>query len=69
MKDTNKKGVVSPKLPKSIKVSIYDLLDELEAEELNEKINDYLSDTYGFCVYGYNVKDLEIVDIDWDTKE
>jgi len=68
MKDTNK-GVVSPKLPKKVKVCIYDLLDEMETEILNEKINDYLSDTYGYCMYSYAVKDLEIVDIDWDTEE
>lgn len=43
-------------------------LDDDVFERLNEAINDYLSDTYGFCVNGYDYQ-LTISDIDWDTEE
>ena len=47
------------------------LADEIEdTDYVEEVINDYLSDEYGWCVNSYNweiVKDkIKITDIDWD---
>lgn len=44
------------------------VMSEDLATLLNEEINDYLSDKYGYCVeaYGYEIKVSEIF---WDTSE
>lgn len=46
---------------------------DVDADELDESILDYLSDTYGFCVNSYRFvrkgDKLKIFDIDWDTTE
>lgn len=58
------------KLPKEIKCSIFDILDNCEANDLCDLITDWLSDKYGFCVnsYYYDIK-VNLSDIDWDTTE
>ena len=34
-----------------------EMLQEIEDEDpYMESINDYLSDTYGFCMFGYNIE-------------
>lgn len=46
---------------------------DVDADELDESILNYLSDTYGFCVNNYRFlregDKLKIFDIDWDTTE
>lgn len=69
MKDT-KKGVVSPKLPKQVKVRLSDLFDSWFDDELTEHINNYLFEKYGFCNNGYSYDDtITISDIDWEMEE
>lgn len=76
MKDT-KKGVVSPKLPKKVSFNLSELdyeKEDLEDDEIiGEIIGNYLSDTYGFCHYGflYEIKDNKVYcsNIIWDTEE
>ena len=48
--------------------------EELEDDELEEVLSDYLSDTYGYCHNGFHFDEDEegiilISDIDWDTEE
>lgn len=61
---------MTKKLPKHLKLDLWDILDESLRDEVAEKISDYLSNTYGYCInsYGYATP-LEISDIDWDTDE
>lgn len=42
-------------LPIQLELTLADMIEEdLEDEEIvTEKINDYLSDNYGFCVFDY----------------
>lgn len=46
---------------------------DVDADELDESILNYLSDTYGFCVNTYRFTrkgdKLKIFDINWDTTE
>ena len=46
---------------------------DVDADELDESILNYLSDTYGFCVNSYRFRregdKLKIFDIDWDITE
>jgi len=69
MKDTKKKkGLASPKLPKKVVIDLKELDDEI-----GYLLGDYLSDTYGYCHYGftYAIKGDKVVcsDIDWDTSD
>jgi len=64
-----------PELPEVVNLNINDL-DYEDGDDLDEKIGDYLSDTYGYCVNGFcifymNTTTGEIVvnEIDWDTSE
>ena len=58
------------KLPKTVKVSLLDLMDSWFDDELTQRINDYLSNKYGYCVNGYVFDDIiTITNIDWDTEE
>ena len=56
-------------LPKTLKLDLFDLLDEDLKEEIIDKVNNYLSDTYGFLVscFGYN-DTFELTDIDWERE-
>ena len=52
------------------------LADAIEDQEyLEEEINDYLSDTYGYCMSGYDytidekVPVIHITNIDWDVSD
>ena len=47
-----------------------------DGDDLYECITNYLSDTYGYCIYGYDTEDLDtttgnitVTNIEWDTKE
>lgn len=46
---------------------------ETEADEISEIISDYLSDTYGFCVFGFQYEvepdHINIYKIEWDCQE
>ena len=63
-------------LPTEINVPCHEVdidwhnLNEFEREEL---LMDWLSDTYGFCHYGFMYEEtdgiIHITDIDWDTAE
>ena len=58
-------------LPDSVVIP-YDYMDP-EIDDIEESINNYLSDAYGFCVKTYNYEqyiDYVIVnDIEWDTED
>lgn len=63
-------------LPKKLYVNPYDIdaeWDDLEEQEQEEAISDYLSDTYGFCHYGfsyeYDGEQIHITNIEWDEEE
>ena len=63
-------------LPKKLYVNPYDIdaeWDDLEEQEQEEAISDYLSDTYGFCHYGFSYEDdgekIHITNIEWDEEE
>lgn len=43
-------------------------LDDELLDKLFDKIGDYLSDEYGYCISGYNLE-IKATDIEWDTKE
>ena len=47
--------------------------DEMDDDEREEAMSDYLSDTYGFCHYGFNYEDdgeqIHITNIEWDEEE
>ena len=47
--------------------------DEMENDEREEAISEYLSDTYGFCHYGFSYEDdgeqIHITNIEWDEEE
>lgn len=58
------------KLPKKVKICLSDLFEEYKWEEVLDKINDYLSDTYGYCVEGYSYDSaITVQDIEWDEGE
>lgn len=63
-------------LPTELTVNCYDIdaeWDNLEEQEQDEAISDYLSDTYGFCHYGFSYEDdgeqIHIANIEWDEEE
>jgi hypothetical protein len=57
-------------LPKKVKLSINDILDDEEVMELMDKVTDKLSDTYGFCVNDFELEvEIEAKDINWDTTD
>lgn len=63
-------------LPKKLYVNPYDIDAEwydLEEQEQEEAVSDYLSDTYGFCHYGFTYKEtngqIRITNIEWDEEE
>ena len=63
-------------LPKKLYVNPYDIdaeWDDLEEQEQEEAISDYLSDTYGFCHYGFSYEydggQIHITNIEWDEEE
>ena len=52
----------------------YSISQELDADELESRINDYLSDTYGWCNNGYEYKfdkegELDVSKISWDLSD
>ena len=62
-------------LPTELFVNCYDIdaeWYELEEQEQEEAISDYLSDTYGFCHYGFKYEDygeqIHIINIEWDNE-
>ncbi len=58
------------KLPSKVKVRLCDLMDNWFDDELNEAINNFLADKYGFCNNGYCLDDtITITNIDWDMEE
>lgn len=54
--DTDGDKKILKKLPKELSIDsdILSISDENDREEVEEAISDYLSDTYGFCHYGFN---------------
>lgn len=63
------------KLPSIVNVNINDLNYNPEYDNFDDLLSDYLSDTYGFCHYGFDYEtdiisgDIKIFDIEWDTSE
>lgn len=72
------------RLPKKVTISIDELLEkeyldvdtELDEDYIADAVSDYLSDTYGFCHYGFNIdevnmgrKVIKVTDIKWDTSD
>ena len=62
-------------LPTNVTLNLDDIdkyapIDKYAYEAIGEKLNDLLSNKYGFCVngYGYDIK-IEFTDIDWDVDE
>ena len=57
-------------LPDEITISRPSIED---IDEMDEYVSNYLSDNYGFCVksfnYDFDMKELYIYDIEWDTSE
>ena len=51
-------------LPHEIEIPVSELLyedetpDDIDTEEIENRIADYLSDQYGFCVYGFHVNSI-----------
>ena len=47
--------------------------DEMSEDEREDAISDYLSDTYGFCHYGFCYEEtdeqIHITNIEWDEEE
>lgn len=47
--------------------------DEMDDDEREEVMSDYLSDTYGFCHKGFRYKtdseQIHITNIEWDEEE
>ena len=54
--DTDGDKKILKKLPKELSIDsdILSISDENDREEVEEAISDYLSDTYGFCHFGFN---------------
>ena len=54
--DTDGDKKILKNLPKELSIDsvILSISDENDREEVEEAISDYLSDTYGFCHYGFN---------------
>lgn len=65
-------------LPKRVEILASDLevdndLLLVDSDELEDMVNDYLSDKYGYCLedYTYNIEDNKVIvfDIVWDIME
>lgn len=63
-------------LPIEVFVNPYDIdseWDEMDNDEKEEAMSEYLSDTYGFCHYGFSYEDdgeqIHITNIEWDEEE
>ena len=62
-------------LPTRITININDLDYQPEYDDLADAISDWLSDTYGFCHYGFDYEtdyitgDITVFDIDWDISD
>lgn len=68
--------VLKDELPTELTVNPYDIDSEwydLEEQEQEEAVSDYLSDTYGFCHYGFTYEEtdgqIHITNIEWDEEE
>lgn len=59
-----------PKLPKNIEIDLdeFGQYFDLNETDFPDRIADYLSDKYGYCINGYSYS-IKVNDIDWDTKE
>ena len=58
------------KLPKELKLDLWELLDSNTKDRVCELVNDYLADTYGYCNNGFCYDmTIEVADIDWDTED
>ena len=64
-----------PDLPDIVNLNINDL-DYKDGDDLDEKISNYLSNEYGFCVNGFLIEeadtvtgDIKVTDIEWDTED
>jgi hypothetical protein len=46
---------------------------EMDEDDQGEAVSDYLSDTYGFCHYGFDYEEtngqIHITHIEWDEEE
>ena len=66
-----------PELPTSLLVDCYDIdddWDEFDEDEKGDAVSDYLSNEYEYCHDGFDYEELEngdvhITDIKWDTTE
>ena len=64
-------------LPTTVIININEIgYNAEDGDDLYECITNYLSDIYGYCIYGYNTEDLDtitgniiVTNIEWDTKE
>lgn len=62
-------------LPTRITININDLDYQPEYDDLDDILSDWLSDTFGFCHYGFDYEtdhisgDITIFDIDWDISD
>jgi len=51
-------------LPAEIEIPVSELLfedetqDDIDMEEIEDRVADYLSDQYGFCVYGFHMNSI-----------
>ena len=61
------------KLPKEIRIAYCDNWHTLTTEEKQERLREWLSETYGYCHNGFAYKEydwyIHIIDIDWDVTE
>lgn len=62
-------------LPNVVIVNVGELDYDEETDDIGEILGDYLSDTFGFCHYGFCYEpdiltgDIVIFDIEWDDSE
>lgn len=68
--------VLESELPTELYVNYYDIDAEwynLEEQEQDEAVSDYLSDEYGFCHRGFEYEEIgeqiHITNIEWDEEE
>jgi hypothetical protein len=71
---------VESDLPSELEIDINELKEFEDEQELEEAISDYLSDTFGYCHYGFGIDDIIenedgepakvlVSNIDWDLSE
>ena len=64
MKTKNKK------LPKNIKLCLFDFLSEDTKDKIFDELNEHLANTYGYCNRGFGYdEEMTIENIEWDTEE